>query len=172
MKVLLAVLVAIALFGLMLFIDNKVKSNKSIIVKIGSLILFAAMILGYAFIYERVGLSLNFSIESKFLDRFSELFNSRIITVVYALLIWIFAFLKVTFVTLHFSISRVFKHNEKAVKIVSIVFDIAVIPNIILFAGNTVIFVATIGYLVIEMGLACYKLVFSIRNKNVVEARA
>jgi len=171
MYILIAVLVAVALFGVMLYIDNKVQNNKSIFVKIGSVILFAALIFAYAFLYQRVGLTLNFSIESKFLDRFEEIVNSRLITVIYALIIWIFAFLRIAFATLHFNSFRVFKHNEKITKIVTLVFDIAVIPNIVLFAGNTVIFVATIGYLLVEIGLACYKLVFSIKNNEYTEVR-
>lgn len=171
MKYLLILLGAILGLSLLLLIDHKIKGSKSIIRKVVSVIFVSTLIFGCIVFYGETILEM-FHVDMKSFSNIKAFFSSRIIAILAIFLMFMFVLLKTIRIVISFRTDRSVVSNKKEALVVllSVVFDIAVIPNIIAL-DNTFLVVAGIISM-IGTGLACIKLVFSYFNRGFKEALA
>lgn len=153
----------IVLFGLLLLVDKKVKGNSSVLSKLFSIIGISILLFGFVCLYGQTILNLC-QVNVKSLTNLKDFFESRIIATIALFILYLFACIKTLYVIITLIQKRVFERGEKVFTLVSIVFDIAVIPNIA-FSGSKFLFIPVI-LLIVEIGLALIKLVFSNFNKE------
>lgn len=156
---------------LLFLIDHKIKGNKSIIRKVVSVIFVSFLIFGCIFFYGETILEM-FHVNMKSFSNIKAFFSSRIIAILAVFLMFVFVLFKTIRIIISFKMERTVESHKKeaAVALLSVVFDIAVIPNIIAL-DNTFLVVAGIISM-IGTGLACIKLVFSYFNRGFKEALA
>ncbi len=165
MSTMLLTLIAISVFGLLLFVDRKVRGNFSIIIKVLSLLFIGVLIAGFVLFYGQAIFE-TVQVDIKSFTNLKNFFSSRILGVFAIILIYLFIFLKMFFVTFTFITKQSFDKEETAVDLISIVFDIAVVPCIISASGASLILVVPAIISLLVTGLALIKkLVFSF-NKN------
>lgn len=171
MSTLIVASIALTIFGVLLFIDTKIKGNFSIVLKVLSLVFVGLFIAVFVLFYGQAIFE-TVQVDFKSLTNLKSFFSSRIVGVIAIVLIYLFVFLKMFFVTFTFITKRTFNREEKAVDLISIVFDIAVVPCIVLATGASLVLVVPAIISVIGTGLALTKkLVFSISygaNKEVL----
>lgn len=161
MSTLIFTLICIAVFGLLLFIDNKIRGNFSIVIKVLSLLFVGLLITSFVIFYGQA-IFQSTQVDVKSFSNLRSFFSSRILGVVAIVLIYLFVFLKIFFVTISFFTKASFKREEKAVDLVSIIFDIAVIPNIVIASGASLVLAVPAIISLVGTGLAFgRKLVFS-----------
>ena len=170
MSTMLLTFIAIAIFGLLLFVDRKVRGNFNIIVKVLS-VLFIGVLIGAFVLFYGQAIFETVQVDFKSLTNLKNFFSSRILGVLAIILIYLFVFLKMFFVTFSFITKHSLDREETAVDLISIVFDIAVVPCIVLATGASLVLVVPAIISVIGTGLALTKkLVFSISYKDNKEA--
>jgi len=166
MRTLLLLLISIVVFGLLLFIDRKVKGNFSIIIKVLS-VLFIGLFVGAFVLFYGQAIFQAVQVDIKSFSNLRSFFSSRILGVLAILLIYLFVFLKMFFVTFSFLTRYLLEREETAVALISIVFDIAVIPCIVLATGASLVLVVPAIISVVGTGLALTKkLVFSFEKET------
>lgn len=164
MNVLILTAVCLAVFGLLFFIDTKVKGNFSVLTKVLS-VASIAVLLGLFVLWYGQTIFETMQVDIKSLTNLKSFFNSRILGML-AIIVYLILFLKTFYYIFRFIEKRTYAREEKAVILLSIVFDIAVIPNIVLAGGTSLFFIIPAVISVVETGLALTKkLVFSF-NKN------
>ena len=163
MSILIFIAICLTVFGLLLFIDKRVKGNFSVIVKAASLVTITALLVLFVLWYGQSVLE-TIQIDIKSFTNLKQFFNSRILGML-AILIYLLLFLKIFFVVFRFVTKRTFAREEKAILLASIVFDIAVVPCIVSAGHFNVILVVPAILSLLGTGLALIKkLVFF--NKN------
>ena len=158
MATIYCLLFAIILLEFLAFIDHKIKGSKSIIVKFFYLAFFTFLIVSSIYFYGETFFRL-FNVDLRSFTKIKEFFILRIAAVIVVLLLFLITIVKMISFTLSFrDENRVFKcKKDKLFFLLAIVFDIAVIPNILNNVFGVVL--ATISF--VGIGLACIKLVFS-----------
>lgn len=168
MTALCIALTVIALLSSLLVIDRKIKGSKSVIVKTFYLAFFTLLVAGSVYLYGATFLE-SFRVDVRSFTKIREFFSSRIVAVFLMLLMVLFVLYK----TIHLAVS--FKSNsmvevtkkEAAIVLLSVVFDISVVPNILSGVFGAVL--ATISVLL--TGLVSIRLALSFsfdRNKEVL----
>ena len=171
MNILILTATCLALFGLLLFIDNRVKGNFSILVKTASLIAIATLLVLFVLWYGQSVFE-TIQVDIKSLTNLKQFFNSRILGIL-AILIYLLLFLKTFYVIFRFTTKPSFARKEKAIVLISIVFDIAVVPCIVKAGSFNVVLLVPAILSLVETGLALTKkLVFSISYYKNKEALA
>ena len=151
-------------------IDRRIKGTRSVLLKFLNMVVVTTFILLGVYFWGSQILE-TFKINMRSLTSMKAFFSSRLLMYFIVLILVLFVTCKFIFVTLVFKDTfRTTSKVEKTVILASVVFDLALIPNI--FVSNTFValFAATT---LIEIGLVYIKLVFSISsNSKLVEARA
>ena len=172
MNAVILTLIALAVFALLLTIDRKVKGNFSIIIKVLSLLFICVLVVGFVLFYGQT-IFQTVQVDFKSFTNLKNFFSSRILGVLAIILIYLFVFLKMFFVTFTFITKQTFDREEKAVDLVSIVFDIAVVPCIVLGSGASLVLVVPAIISLLLTGLALTKkLVFCFSYRQNKEALA
>lgn len=167
----LLTVIAISVFGLLLLIDRKVRGNFSIIIKVFS-VLFIGVLIGGVVLFYGQAIFEAAKVDLKSFTNIRSFFSSRIVGFLAILLIYVFIFLKMFFVTFSFLTKQSLDKEETAVALISIVFDIAVVPCIVLSTGASLVLVVPAIISVIGTGLALTKkLVFSFNKEDIKEAQ-
>lgn len=150
-------------------IDRRVKGARSVFIKLLSMILVTGFVMFGVYFYGHQILA-TFRINTKSLTSMKAFVDSRILMYFIVLILILFVAIKVVFITLVFkNMKKEVTKEEKVFVLATVVFDLALVPNI--FVSNTFValFVATT---LIELGLVYLKLVFSIASPQAKEALA
>ena len=171
MNTLLLTVIAISVFGLLLFVDRKIRGNFSVVIKVLS-VLFIGVLVGTFVLFYGQTIFETVQVDFKSFSNLRTFFSSRIFGVLAIILIYLFVFLKMFFVTFSFLTKHTLDREETAVDLISIVFDIAVVPCIVLSTGASLVLVVPAIISVIGTGLALTKkLVFSFIKEDIKEAQ-
>ena len=149
-------------------IDRRIKGARSVLFKLLSVITVMSFLFLSVYFYGQQILA-TFKVNVKSFTNIKAFFNSRILVLLMLLIFVLLIACKFVFIVLIFkSFNRPATKIEKAVTLVTIVFDLALVPNIFVdHAFFTVFAVITL----VELGLVYRKLVFSIpsiRRKEVL----
>lgn len=161
---------SLILLPLMLcLIDRKIKGCRSVFFKLINVIVVTSFILLGVYFYGQQILT-TFGINMKSLTSMKAFFSSRLLIYFLFLIFVIFIACKVIFTFFVFSSgNKIIARKEKAFFLATIVFDLALIPNIFV---NSAFFALFGAITLVEMGLVYVKLVFSISYKKKGEALA
>lgn len=164
--IMLTLLTSLVVIALLFLIDRKIKSGKNILSKIGSAFFIGIFLFTFLALYGQTVLQL-FNVDIKSFTNLKNFFSSRILTVLLVVLAALFLFFRTLYFVIDFMSEVKPEEHQKTIRrrIESIVFDIAVIPNIVILGTKNSIFMVAGIILIVETGLALLKLVFSIFNK-------
>lgn len=152
---------------LLALIDRRIKGCRSVLLRsLNAVIVTSFILLGVYFYGQQI---LNtFGINMKSFTSMKAFFSSRLLIYFLFLIFVILVACKFVFTILLLkSENRVVTKKEKAIFLASIVFDLALIPNIFVNSTFFALFVATT---LVEIGLVYIKLVFSIPFEEKYEA--
>jgi len=150
-------------------IDRRIKGARSVLVKLLSVIAVMSFLFLSVYFYGQQILA-TFKVNVKSFTNIKAFFNSRILVLFLLLIFVLLIACKFVFITLVFkSFNRQTSKLEKTITLVSIVFDLALVPNI--FVNNAFFTVFAVTTL-IELGLVYTKLVFSIASNKEMEVLA
>lgn len=160
MSIFVILILATILYGLLVLASYKVKGNKSLFVRVSTsifvLCFFALLIMFYgATIFQSI--QLDFSSFSSI----KGFVGSKVLGIIAIVLVWLFVFFKIFYVVFRFWTAVKISRKELTFVIPFVVFDIAVVPNIISL-GTGAVLLAYIS--ILTTGLACAKLVFCLFN--------
>ncbi len=149
-------------------VDRRIKGCRSVLFKIVSVITIMSALYLAVYFYGQQILA-TFRINIKSFTSIKAFFSSRILVwigllIFFLLVVFKFVFLRISFKELR----RTLTASEKAFTLVTVFFDLVLIPNI--FVNNSLFAVFALLALV-ELGLVYTKLVFSIapsKNKEVL----
>ena len=154
--VFLATLILIPM--LLALVDRRIKGCRSVLVKLLNMVVVTSFILLGVYFYGQQILN-TFGINMKSLTSMKAFFSSRMLIYFLFLILVILVACKFVFTTLIIkSENRAVTKKEKAIFLATIVFDLALIPNIFVNNALFALFVATT---LVEIGLVYIKLVFS-----------
>lgn len=154
---------------LMNLIDRRIKGTRSVLFKFLSMVVVTSFILIGVYFYGQQILA-TFRINTKSLTSMRAFFSSRLLMYFIALILVLFVACKFVFLTLVFKNEyKTIRKEEKAFLLASLVFDLALIPNIFVNSAFVALFVATN---IVEIGLVGIRLVFSIPFKETCEVNA
>lgn len=154
---------------LMNFIDRRIKGTRSVFFKFLSMVVVTSFILIGVYFYGQQILA-TFRINTKSLTSMRAFFSSRLLMYFIALILVLFVACKFIYFAFVFKTSfRVIGKAEKTILLTSVVFDLALIPNIFVNSIFVALFAATT---IIELGLVYTKLVFSIPFMGAKEVEA
>lgn len=149
-------------------IDRRIKGCRSVIFKFLSVITVMSFLFISVYFYGQQILA-TFKVNVKSFTNIKAFFNSRVLVLLCLLLFVLFIACKFVFTALIFkNMNRTTTKLEKAVTLVTIFFDLALIPNIFV---NNALFTVFMVVTLVEIGLVYTKLVFSIpsfRRKEVL----
>ena len=149
-------------------IDRRIKGCRSVIFKFLSVITVMSFLFISVYFYGQQILA-TFKVNVKSFTNIKAFFNSRVLVLLCLLLFVLFIACKFVFTALIFkNMNRTTTKLEKAVALVTIFFDLALIPNIFV---NNALFTVFMVVTLVELGLVYTKLVFSIpsfRRKEVL----
>ena len=162
-----ASLILVPLF--MNLIDRRIKGTRSVLVKFLNMVVVTSFILLGVYFWGQQILE-TFGINMKSLTSMKAFFSSRLLMYFIFLILVLFTAFKFIFVTLVFKNNyRTVNKIEKTFILASVVFDLALIPNIFASSALSALFVAIT---LVEIGLVYIKLVFSIDCREKGEALA
>ena len=145
-------------------VDRRIKGCRSVLFKIVSVItVMTFLYLGIYFYGQQI--LATFRINIKSFTSIKAFFSSRILVWIGLLIFFLLVVFKFVFIRIAFKeMRRTLTTSEKAFTLVTVFFDLVLVPNI--FVNNSLFTVFAILALV-EIGLVYTKLVFSIElNKN------
>lgn len=172
MNTLVMTFAAITIFSLLLLIDRKVRGNFSIVIKVLSLLFIGIFVVAFVLFYGQTIFE-SAQVDFKSFTNLKNFFSSKIFGVLAIILIYLFIFLKTIFVIFIFVTKKSFNREETVVNLVSIIFDIAVVPCIFKSVGSTLILGVPAIISILGTGLALSKkLVFSFSYNKTTEALA
>ena len=150
-------------------VDRRIKGCRSVLYKIVSVIAIMTALYLAVYFYGRQILS-TFRINIKSFTSIKAFFSSRILVWIGLLIFFILVVFKFVFLRISFKeMKRTLTSSEKVFTLVTIFFDLVLIPDI--FTNNS--FFAVFALLsVVEIGLVYLKLVFSINLANRKEVLA
>lgn len=150
-------------------IDRRIKGARSVLFKLVSVITVMGFLFFAVYFYGQQILA-TFKVNVKSFTNIKAFFNSRILVLFLLLIFVLLIACKFVFAVLIFkSFNRPTTKFEKAIILVSIVFDLALIPNILV---NNAFFTVFAVITLVELGLVYSKLVFSITSKEGKEVLA
>ena len=150
-------------------IDRRIKGARSVLVKLLSVIAVMSFLFISVYFYGQQILA-TFKVNVKSFTNIKAFFNSRVLVLLCLLLFILFIACKFVFTVLIFkSLNKETTKLEKTLTLVSIVFDLALIPNIFV---NNALFTVFAMVTLVEIGLVYTKLVFSIAQNQRKEVLA
>ena len=150
-------------------IDRRIKGARSVLVKLLSVIAVMSFLFISVYFYGQQIL-VTFKVNVKSFTNIKAFFNSRVLVLLCLLLFVLFIVCKFVFTVLIFkSLNKETTKLEKTLTLVSIVFDLALIPNIFV---NNALFTVFAMVTLVEIGLVYTKLVFSIAQNQRKEVLA
>lgn len=150
-------------------VDRRIKGCRSVLYKLISVFVVMSFLFLAIYFYGQQILE-TFKVNVKSFTNIKAFFNSRILVWLGLLLLVLFIACKFIFIVLIFkSMHRTSTKVEKSVALAAVFFDLVLIPNI--FVNNSLFTVFMVVTLV-ELGLVCGKLVFSIRPNERKEVLA
>ena len=150
-------------------IDRRIKGARSVFMKFLSMVLVTGFVFLGIYFYGHQILA-TFKINTKSLTSMKAFVDSRMLMYFIFLILVLFVVFKYIFVTVVFKNTfRTTSKIEKVVALAMVVFDLALVPNILVNNSLVALFVATS---LLEIGLVYIKLVFSITQKEVKEVLA
>ena len=146
-------------------IDRRIKGCRSVLFKIISMITVMTFLWLAVYFYGQQILA-TFRINAKSFTSAKAFFSSRVLVLLGLLILCLFVICKFVFFKLTFSnIGKTLTKTEKAVTLVTVFFELMLVPNI--FVNNS-LFAVFAALTLVEMGLVYGKLVFSIQKKEVL----
>ena len=140
-------------------IDRRIKGARSVLFKLLSVITVMSFLFLSVYFYGQQILA-TFKVNVRSFTNIKAFFNSRILVLFLLLIFVLLIACKFVFTVLLFkNFNRPATKVEKAVTLVTIVFDLALIPNILV---NNAFFTVFAVVTLVELGLVYGKLVFSI----------
>ena len=150
-------------------IDRRIKGYRSVLMKIVGMITVMAFLYLAVYFYGQQILA-TFRINAKSFTSAKAFFSSRILVLLGLMVLFLFVVCKFVFIRLAFkNLEKTFTNTDKVITLVSVVFDLALIPNI--FVNNSLFAIFALLTLV-EIGLVYTKLVFSIAKSQRKEVLA
>ena len=150
-------------------IDRRIKGTRSVLTKIVSVITVMAFLYLAVYFYGQQILN-TFRINAKSFTSAKAFFSSRVLVLLGLMILFLFVVCKFVFIRLTFkNMEKTFTKTEKILTLVSVVFDLALVPNI--FVNNSLFAIFALLTLV-EIGLVYTKLVFSIAPTKEMEVLA
>ena len=145
--------------SLLCLVDRRIKGCRSVLVKLFSMIFVTSFILLGVYFYGQQILT-TFRINLKSLTSMKAFFSSRLLIYFFFLFIALVVVSKFVFTTLIFKSENIIvTRSGKALVLATVVFDLALVPNIFV---NNALFVLFVITTLVELGLVYIKLVFSI----------
>lgn len=142
-------------------IDRRIKGARSVLFKLLSVIAVMSFLFLSVYFYGQQILA-TFKVNVKSFTNIKAFFNSRILVLFLLLIFVLLIACKFVFTVLLFkSLNRPTTKLEKTITLVSVVFDLALIPNILV---NNAFFTVFAVITLVELGLVYSKLVFSITS--------
>ena len=142
-------------------IDRRIKGARSVLVKLLSVIAVMSFLFLSVYFYGQQILA-TFKVNVKSFTNIKAFFNSRILVLFLLLIFVLLVACKFIFTVLIFkSFNKTTTKLEKAIILVSVVFELALIPNILV---NNAFFTVFAVITLVELGLVYSKLVFSITS--------
>lgn len=167
MTFLLAFLTFVGLLGLARIIDRKIPRRASVILKFFSLAAAIVMLVGATVLLPGEFVQTIFNKGSFNGNGPDKVIWSRIIVIAVAMFVWLFLLIRIIRISLSFKLEEETLSEARASNIERFVFDIAVIPNIVVFSMESLLFIIPLIICLAELGLVSKELVFSITfNKN------
>ena len=148
-------------------IDRRIKGCRSVLIKFLSVIIVMSFLFISVYFYGQQILA-TFKVNVKSFTNIKAFFNSRVLVLLCLLLFVLFIACKFVFTVLVF-MNRTVAKVEKTFALVSIVFDLALVPNIFV---NNALFTVFAMVTLVEIGLVYTKLVFSIAQNQRKEVLA
>lgn len=140
-------------------IDRRIKGACSVLIKLLSVIAVMSFLFLSIYFYGQQILA-TFKVNVKSFTNIKAFFNERVLVLVLLLIFVLLIACKFVFIVLLFkSFNRPATKLEKTITLVSVVFDLALVPNILV---NNAFFTVFAVITLVELGLVCTKLVFSI----------
>ena len=150
-------------------VDRRIKGCRSVLFKIVSMVTVMTFLWLAVYFYGQQILA-TFRINARSFTSAKAFFNSRVLVLLGLLIFFLLIVCKFVFFRLTFKqMGKTFTKSEKAFTLVSVFFDLALVPNI--FVNHSLFAVFSIVALV-EIGLVYTKLVFSIRPIREMEVLA
>lgn len=150
-------------------IDRRIKGTRSVLAKLLSVVTVACFLFFVVYCNGQQILS-TFKVNLKSFTNVKAFFSTRMLFLLFLLLLVLFVVFKTIFISLVFkSINKPMTKHEKAFILTSVFFDLALIPNIL---NNSIVFAVFGVITLVEIGLVCGRLVFSIRKNRVEEVLA
>ena len=150
-------------------IDRRIKGARSVFMKFLSMVLVTGFVFLGVYFYGHQILA-TFKINTKSLTSMKAFVDSRMLMYFIFLILILFVVFKYIFVTVVFKNTfRTTTKTEKTITLLTVFFDLALIPNILVNNSLVALFVATS---LIEIGLVYIKLVFSITFPQAKEVLA
>ena len=150
-------------------IDRRIKGARSVLIKLLSVIAVMSFLFLSVYFYGQQILA-TFKVNVKSFTNIKAFFNSRILVLFLLLIFVLLIACKFVFTVLLFkSLNRPTTKLEKTVTLVSVVFDLALVPNILV---NNAFFTVFAVITLVELGLVYSKLVFSIAPSREMEVLA
>ena len=148
-------------------IDRRIKGTASVLMKFLSMVVVTSFILLGVYFYGQQILA-TFRINMKSLTSMKAFFSSRLLMYFIMLILVLFVACKFVFIKLVLKEEYMVSSSkvEKTLALATVVFDLALVPNIFFNSAFFALFVITT---LVEIGLVYVKLVFSIsfnRNKE------
>jgi len=168
MQYIVLVLSVLFIPALLCVIDRRIKGCRSVVFKIFSVITVVSFVLLTVYFYGRIVLVTS-RVNVKSFTNLKAFFSSKMLVLIFLMLVALFVVAKFVFITVIFKISHTpARKFEKSVALLTLVFDLVLIPNILVFSNSFAIFAILTA---VELGLVCIRLVFSI-GQNKEEALA
>ena len=150
--------------ALLCIIDRRIKGCRSVVFKILSVITVTTFVFLMVYFQGRIVLT-TYRVNLKSFTNLKAFFSSKMLVLLFLMIMTLFVVAK--FVFIRKVLFHIFRTPErKLVKVIApatLVFDLALIPNVIFFSDSFAIFAILTA---IELGLVCGKLVFSISLKD------
>ena len=149
----------------LILIDRRIKGCRSVLFKIVSLITVMTFLYLAVYFYGQQILA-TFRINAKSFTSAKAFFSSRVLVLFGLFILYLFVLCKFVFFKLTFAnFGKTLTKAEKTVTLVTVFFDLMLVPNIFVNSNFFAVFAALT---LVEIGLVYGKLVFSIQNREVL----
>ena len=150
-------------------VDRRIKGCRPVLVKIVSMVTVMTFLWLAVYFYGQQILA-TFRINAKSFTSAKAFFNSRVLVLIGLLMFFLLVVCKFVFFRITFKeMTKTLTKEEKAFTLVTVFFDLALVPNI--FVNNS-LFVVFATLTLVEIGLVYTKLVFSIASSKTEEVLA
>ena len=162
MKYVMLAILYLLVPSILTLIDRRIKGCRSVMFKIVSMITVMTFLWLAVYFYGQQILA-TFRINAKSFTSAKAFFSSRVLVLLGLMILSLFIICKFIFISLTFKeMGRVLTKAEKTVTLVTVFFDLMLVPNIFI---NNSLFAVFAALTLVEIGLVYTKLVFSITSK-------